>query len=162
MSVVKVELNQKIILKHLMSLFLHDLSEFNEEQEFNQESGLFEFDAFEWFFEKEGLTPYFIKHEDDIIGFILLQSSPYTNPERYDYLINSFFILKKYRRKGLGKQAVQDLFQQCPGRYAIGQLSNNIPAIQFWRKIYEYMNVKFQEKEEMEEGLKIRYQYFEI
>ncbi|KJB86260.1 hypothetical protein AZ66_19890 [Paenibacillus sp. E194] len=162
MSVVKVELNQKIILKHLMTLFLHDLSEFNEEQEFNQESGLFEFDAFEWFFEKEGLFPFFIKHEDDIIGFILLQSSPYTNPERYDYLINSFFILKKYRRKGLGKQAVQDLFQQCPGRYAIGQLSNNIPAIQFWRKIYEYMNVEFQEKEEMDEGLKIRYQYLEI
>lgn len=47
MPVVRVDLNQKIILKHLMTLFLHDLSEFNGEQEFNQESGLFEFDVFE-------------------------------------------------------------------------------------------------------------------
>jgi len=162
MPIVKVELNQKMILKNLMTLFLHDLSEFNEEQEFNQENGLFEFDVFEWFFEKEGLSPYFITHEENIIGVILLQSTPFTNPGQYDFLINSFFIIKKYRRKGLGKQAVLDLFQQRPGRYAIGQLSNNIPAIQFWRNIYKSIEVEFQEKEELEEGLKIIYQFFEI
>ncbi|AZS16610.1 hypothetical protein [Paenibacillus lutimineralis] len=78
MSVVKVDLNQKIILKHLMTLFLHDLSEFNEVQEFNQESGLFEFDVFEWFFEKDGLIPYFIKHEDNIIFTHRSLSTPWS------------------------------------------------------------------------------------
>lgn len=162
MQIVKVETNQRLILKHLITLFLHDLSEFNPDQEFNQENGLFEFDEFEWFFEKNGLSPYFIIFDNNIVGFILIQSDPFTNPDRYDYLVNSFFILKKFRRRGLGKQAAHQLFQQLPGRYVIGQLSNNDPAIAFWRSVYHYLHVEFEEREELDEGLIIKYQYFSI
>lgn len=162
MRIVKVDINQKTILKNFMTLFLHDLSEFNEELDINPENGLFEFDVLEWFFDKEGLAPYFIVHEHQTIGFILLQSAPFVNLERYDFLVNSFFILKKYRRKGLGKQAAQQVFEQFPGRYAIGQLSGNQPAIAFWRSVYRFMKIEFEEKEVLEEGTKTLYQYFSV
>jgi len=143
-------------------LFLHDLSEFNEELEIDERSGLFEMEEFDWFFEKEGLTPYFIVHEGKRIGFMLLQSGPFVNKERYDYLVHSFFLLRKYRRKGLGKQACVRLFDQLPGRYAIGQLSNNEPAVAFWKNVYRSMGIDYEEREELEEGHTILYQYFTV
>jgi predicted acetyltransferase len=160
MQITKVEQNGKDILRQLITLFLHDLSEFNSDLEINQSNGLFEFDVFEWFFEKEGLTPFFIHEEDKIIGFILLQSGQFSNQEFADYVLNSFFIIKKYRRRGLGKEACKEFFKQFPGRYAISQVKTNTPAIHFWKSIYKSFSIEFYEKEEIEEGHEVIYQYF--
>lgn len=94
------------------------------------------------------------------IGFILLQSGPFSNQEFADYVLNSFFILRKYRRKGLGKVACTKFFEMYPGRYAISQAQSNIPAIKFWESVYESNSVSVYEKEEIEDGIKVIYQYF--
>jgi predicted acetyltransferase len=99
----KVNSDRKEILKNLMTLYLHDLSEFIDNISLNSNNGLFEFDVLDWFFEKEGLTPFFINLGGEPVGFILLQSGPYSNQEYADYVLNSFFIIKNQRRKGIGK-----------------------------------------------------------
>lgn len=63
--------SRKEVLKNLMTLFLYDLSKFNEKLDRNIENGLFEFDIFDWFFEKEGLTPFFINLDGKPIGFFI-------------------------------------------------------------------------------------------
>ncbi|MGM1048120.1 MAG: GNAT family N-acetyltransferase [Bacillota bacterium] len=160
MQIIKVDNNKKEILKNLMTLYLHDLSEFSNDIDINQDKGLFEFDVFELFFEKEGLTPFFIVYENNIIGFILLQSGPYSNQEYADFVLNSFFILKKYRRRGLGREACKAFFNLYPGRYAVGQLLNNKPAVLYWKNVYKSLNIEFYEKEELEEAM--TYQYFKV
>ncbi|MBW5447687.1 GNAT family N-acetyltransferase [Cohnella sp. CFH 77786] len=91
-----------------------------------------------------------------------MQSGPYVNPDNTDYVVNSFFILKKYRRRGLGKEACKELFRKLPGRYAIGQLSNNVPAIQFWKNLYHSFKIDFDERENIEDHQIILYQYFKV
>jgi len=163
MIITKAEQNDKHILRHVMTLYLHDLSEFNSDLEINQRNGLFEFDVLDWFFEKEGLTPFFIRMDDDkTIGFILLQSGPFSNPEFADYVLNSFFIMKKYRRQGLGRAACKVFFEQLPGRYAISQIKTNTPAIEFWKNVYKSLNIEYYEKEEQEDGHEVIYQYFQV
>ncbi|WP_442600514.1 GNAT family N-acetyltransferase [Paenibacillus sp. KN14-4R] len=162
MIITKAEQNDKHIFRQLMTLFLHDLSEFNSDLEINQSNGLFEFDVLDWLFEKEGLTPFFIRIDDKIIGFILLQSGPFSNQEFADYVLNSFFIMKKYRRQGLGREACKVFFKQLPGRYAISQIKTNTPAIQFWKNVYKSFDIEYYEKEEREEGHEIIYQYFKV
>ncbi|WP_179231994.1 hypothetical protein [Paenibacillus sp. SSG-1] len=49
----KAHFSRKEVLKNLMTLFLHDLSEFNEKLELSSENGLFEFGVFEWFLRKK-------------------------------------------------------------------------------------------------------------
>lgn len=159
----KAEQPDQHILKNLMTLFLHDLSEFIQDIEMNPQNGLFEFDILDWFFEKEGLTPYFIRlHDQKIIGFILIQSGPFSNQEFADYVLNSFFIMKNYRRKGLGRAACKALFEHLPGRYAVGQVINNIPAIQFWKNVYRSFDIDFYEQEEQDDNLTLIYQYFKV
>ncbi|WP_152399152.1 GNAT family N-acetyltransferase [Paenibacillus cellulositrophicus] len=160
LHIEKVNADRKEVLKNLMTLYLHDLSEFIENIDLNTENGLFEFDVFDWFFEKEGLNPFFINLDEKPIGFILLQSGPYSNQEYADYVLNSFFILKKYRRKGIGKLACRKFFELYPGRYAISQALSNIPAIHFWKSVYEANSLNVYEKPEIEDGIKVIYQYF--
>ncbi|OXL83988.1 hypothetical protein BCV73_13465 [Paenibacillus sp. SSG-1] len=75
-------------------------------------------------------------------------------------MLNSFFILKKYRRKGIGKLACSQFFELYPGRYAISQALTNIPAINFWKSVYLTNNFNVYEMPEIEDGVKVVYQYF--
>jgi predicted acetyltransferase len=160
MLIDKVNSDRKEVLKNLMTLYLHDLSEFIQNISLNSDNGLFEFDVFDLFFEKEGLTPFFINLDGKPVGFILLQSGSYSNQEYADYVLNSFFILKNHRRKGIGRIACNKFFEMYPGRYAISQAQANIPAVKFWRNVYESNRFNAYEKEEIEEGIKVIYQYF--
>ncbi|MDQ0897396.1 GNAT family N-acetyltransferase [Paenibacillus sp. V4I7] len=156
----KVDSDRKEILRNLMTLFLHDLSEFIEGINLNSDNGLFEFDVLDMFFDKEGLSPFFISLNGRPIGFILLQSGPYSNQEYADYVLNSFFILRSQRRKGIGKLACNKFFEMYPGRYAISQAQTNTPALKFWKSVYESNGVMPYEKEEIEDGICVVYQYF--
>lgn len=89
-----------------------------------------------------------------------MQSGPFSNQQYADYVLNSFFILKKYRRKGIGKLACNKFFEIFPGRYAISQALSNTPAIKFWKNVYESKGIKTYEKEEIEDGTPVIYQYF--
>ncbi len=74
------------------------------------------------------------------------------------YLSEFFFILKKYRRKGVGKQAVQQLWRRYPGKYLLGELHQNEAAIKFWTSLYEAYNLKYKDYRDE----KLYYQSFEI
>jgi predicted acetyltransferase len=68
--------------------------------------------------------------------------------------------LKNHRRKGIGRLACNKFFEMYPGRYAISQAQANIPAVKFWRNVYESNRLNTYEKEEIEDGIKVIYQYF--
>ncbi len=49
--------------------------------------------------------------------------------------MEQFFVLKKYRRAGLGKELATHVIQSHPGAWEIGQMNANLPAQAFWRKV---------------------------
>ena len=46
-----------------------------------------------------------------------------------------FFVLKKYRRRGVGERAACAVFDSLPGRWEVGQMAANTPALAFWRRV---------------------------
>lgn len=46
-----------------------------------------------------------------------------------------FFVLKKYRRRGVGHAAARAVFDQARGRWEVGQMPLNLPAQAFWRRV---------------------------
>ncbi|MFD0048381.1 GNAT family N-acetyltransferase [Actinomycetes bacterium NPDC127524] len=152
--------NEKHILQNLYSLYLHDLSEYTEDLDIST-NGSFEFDSLELIWEREGLTPYFLKIEKSIVGFLLLLERPFLK-EKYDYSINDIFMLKKYRRKGIAISLLKDLFKYKKGRYFVIELEKNAPAILFWRKVFSELNIKFEEEKKMVDGEDCLVQSFQI
>jgi predicted acetyltransferase len=47
--------------------------------------------------------------------------------------ISEFFVLRKYRRRGMGTRAARLLFARFPGRWEVAELSWNVGAQRFWR-----------------------------
>ena len=51
------------------------------------------------------------------------------------FRLAEFFILKRYRRTGVGRQAARALFDRFRGRWQLSILARNAPAIAFWRRV---------------------------
>jgi predicted acetyltransferase len=47
--------------------------------------------------------------------------------------ISEFFVLRRYRRRGVGSRAARALFRRFPGRWELAELSWNVAAQRFWR-----------------------------
>ena len=152
--------NQINVLKNLVSLYLHDLSAFADDLAIN-DSGVFEYEGIELYFNREDLTPFFIKNDNNVVGFMLLNMGRYVE-DNIDFCVHEFFILKSDRKKGFGKAAVKQLFNSYKGRYKIGQLASNTPALKFWHRIYEALAIEYSEIQEKVDGLPCVAQIFNI
>jgi predicted acetyltransferase len=63
--------------------------------------------------------------------------------------MSEFFVMKKYRRKGLGKAAAEQIFHLHRGQWEVFQKESNKPAQAFWRKIIdEYTRGQFTDRSE--------------
>ena len=88
------------------------------------------------FWENDGITPYFIKSDNEIVGFLLLLERPFLKKEN-DFGINDIFILNQYKGKGIGKQVIESLLKEKRGQYFV---------IELVKKVYRELNIEFDEK----------------
>ena len=62
--------------------------------------------------------------------------------------MGQFFVMKRYRRAGVGTQGARFIFDQFRGKWEVGQMPLNLPAQAFWRRtIAEYTHGHFVEHE---------------
>jgi predicted acetyltransferase len=156
----EVQESEGHILRNLYALYLHDLSKFTTNIEID-EHGFFEYEDLDMFWTVDGISPYLIKVDDTIIGFLLLLERPFLKQET-DFGINDIFILNQYKGKGLGIQAIETLFQKKCGKYFVIELMENTPAVSFWKKVYEKLNIEVEEKEEVIDDDPCFIQTFEV
>ena len=160
---IKIEIvseEQQGVLKNIVSLYLHDLSQYADDLQINKE-GLFSYEGFELYFKQPDLLPYFIKLKNNIIGFILVNMGKYV-PKDVDLSVHEFFILKSYRRKGFGKRAIQELFKCHVGTYKIEQIASNLPAVKFWKNVYKQLHIEYKECQELLDDIPGVSQVFKI
>jgi predicted acetyltransferase len=99
--------------------------------------------------------PYIVRVDNEIAGFILTRELE-TETRKYNYLAH-FFILRKFRRSGIGRQAAKIIISSYRGEWELYQLENNIPAQKFWDNVIDDIS-NGQVTERLENGR--RYQSF--
>ncbi len=107
-----------------------------------------EYEDLHLFWKNDGITPYFIKIDNSIVGFLLLLERPFLKKEN-DFCMNDIFILNQYRGKGIGKQVIENLLEEKRGQYFVIELLKNVPAVSFWKKVYRELNIEFDERKQM-------------
>lgn len=91
----------------------------------------------------QSIQKYFVIHEGQAIGFVLIGVEDNKHPES-DWYIEEFFIKKEFQNQGLGKAAAKELLEAKRGRYCLFVLRRNFRAACFWEKVFTdsgYMNV---------------------
>jgi len=120
----------KPVLRNLLQLCLHDYSEFNGEDV--DEHGIFNYDYLDNYWTEAGRYAYLARVDGKLAGFVLVGQ---LDPAKAEYLISEFFILRKYRRQGLGKRMAFWVFEHFRGDWMVSQEACNLDAQAFWRKI---------------------------
>ena len=133
--------NGLITLNNLVELAAYDLSELSGSNINDNGMYITDFDSKNWF-NDSNFYLYFIRVESELAGFVVIRKIP----EEDIYYLNHFFILRKYRRKNIGKEAAIKAFNLFVGRWRVSQFEWNIPAQIFWKKIInEYANDDYSE-----------------
>lgn len=156
----RVEVESKEQLENLMSLYLHDLSEFAPDLKVN-ENGKFHYDGLELYFKSEDLNPFFILYKGEVAGFVLFNSGKYVTKD-IDYVIHELFLLKAFRKKGIANAAVETLLNTYKGTYKIVQISSNNKAVHFWTRFYEKHGIKYEQSKERLDDIDCNVQVFKV
>ncbi len=87
---------------------------------------------------------FILRADAEPAGFALVRGCP--EDEGVDYSIAEFFVLRKFRHRGVGQRVAGQLFDRFRGRWKVAQLAPNTPAIAFWRKVIgRYTGGQFRE-----------------
>ena len=127
---------QRGLLERLLQLYLHDFSEFAPRHTVYGEvdaDGLFPYPSgLGSYWQEPGREPLLIRADGAVAGFALLNRwSALDRP--LDWAVAEFFILRKYRRAGVGTGAAHATFLRHPGRWEVAVAAYNPAALRFWR-----------------------------
>lgn len=130
-KIMKANSKEMDLLQNLLQFYIYDFSEFIDIDV--EENGEFSEYPLSKYFTEPDHFPYLLSVEGKYAGFVLVR---FIQEERKSYFsIAEFFIMKKYRRAGIGTFVAQEIFQLHNGSWEVFQMSKNIPAHVFWRKV---------------------------
>jgi predicted acetyltransferase len=115
------------LLANLLELYSHDLSEVFPID--TGSDGRFGYPPLALYWtEPERRFPFFIKRSHRILGFVLI-----TLDDARVHDIAEFFVLRRYRRSGVGREAAFLAWDRHPGSWTVRVAEGNAGALEFWR-----------------------------
>jgi len=146
-ELIRASEDYKDIIQNLFQFYNYDFSEFIRCDV--EEDGLYGTYPYleDYWREVNHRFPYVIKQNGKYVGFVLVR---FIESKECDYFsIAEFFIMKKYRKEGIGKAVAKQIFNLHKGQWEVYQLESNKPAQIFWNKtIDEYTQGNFKERVE--------------
>jgi predicted acetyltransferase len=125
------------VLANVFELYLHDMSEAFPQLVLGAE-GRFGYARLpDWFAEPDRRFPFWIRRDGALAGFALaMRGSPATDdPTHLD--VAEFFVLRSYRRFGVGRNAAFALFDRLRGHWVVRVSKGNARGSAFWPPVIE-------------------------
>src|SRR3954454_2095869 len=79
--------------------------------------------------------PFLIRVECRLAGFVLIGTRSRLTGAPGVFDMAEFFVMRRYRRQGVGFAAASAAFARFPGRWEIRQRDENAAANVFWRRV---------------------------
>lgn len=133
LTIETVALEEKQVLRNLMQLYKYDFTAFDPEDV--DVMGLYDYPYLDYYFVEPDRYAYFIKINGVLAGFALVRHTVLVDTKEPVWELAEYFILKKYRREGIGSRAARKIWAKHLGKWKIGIMDNNVPALAFWRKV---------------------------
>jgi predicted acetyltransferase len=125
-----IQLKILIVLENLFHYYIYDMSEYMEWSP--NEDGKFAYNpsSLDAYWETDDHCPYFIYVGSELAGFVLVRRYP-SDTSTYD--MAQFFVLRKFKGKGVGKKTLALIVKSFPGKWQIRVLTQNVSAFNFWK-----------------------------
>ncbi len=132
------------LLRNLFEHYVHDMSEWFKID--TKPDGSFSFDTSKYW--NERYQVYLAKTDAAICGFAIVGSSDDWSTQPGGHDVGEFFVLRKFRRSGVGLQFAEYVWHEHPGEWLVRVLEGNRQAALFWRTaITRYTRGAFEEEQ---------------
>lgn len=125
----------KPLLIRLMELYRYETSALTDDD--INEHGCYGYAHIDDYWNEAGRFPYLIRVNGKIAGFALICPHCDYRTEPDARSMGEFFVMLKYRRRGIGMGVAAQLLDRHPGLWEICYLRNNLPASLFWKRVVE-------------------------
>jgi predicted acetyltransferase len=123
------------ILSNLLELYIHDLSGVFPHVELGPD-GRFGYPKLPLYWtEPEQRFAFLIRERGAVAGFALVTRGSPAVEEPNTLDVAEFFVLRRYRRTGVGRAAVRLLWRRLPGMWTVRVSEANPSALLFWSAV---------------------------
>ena len=142
-SILPILIEEKEILRNLIEKYNYDSSDIDNDDV--NDYGLYGYKYLDHYWTEENRYAYFIKVNNKLAGFVMIDNHLYYNEIKSNYCISEFFVLKKYRRMGVGKYVIKHIVNKYKGKWQIGYYPKNNTGKIFWNNVVkEITNEKYE------------------
>lgn len=136
--------SERELIRRMMELYLHDFSEF-EGNDLN-EHAMFGYGDLDYFWFEETHAVFIVRVDGQLGGFAMVDNEVVM--EGNERSLTEFFVVRKYRRRGVGRTVAKRIFDELPAKWEVRVIAANVPAQAFWRSvILDYTGGRFDERE---------------
>jgi predicted acetyltransferase len=136
---------QQAVLGNLLELYMHDFTDYDDNDV--EDDGRFGFDRLPQYFREPERHPFLVKVDGKYAGFALVREVSQSDGSTRVADMAEFFVMRKYRRKGVGAQIARATFGRFPGAWEVRVMDTNTPAQSFWRRVIaDYTDGAFEER----------------
>jgi predicted acetyltransferase len=131
--------SDEALLSNLLELYMHDLSAIFPNVELGAD-GRFGYRRLPLYWsEPEQRFAFIVRSGERIAGFVLAMRGSPASDDANVFHIAEFFVLRSFRRSGVGRRAAQLLWNRFPGAWLVRVSEGNLEALPFWtRTITEF------------------------
>ena len=130
-EVVPATAEQKPLLANLIELYIHDFSEFLEVE--LGPDGRFGYPNLAPYWSEPGRHPFLIRVDGKLAGFVLVKKGSEFSGNEAVLDMAEFFILRGYRRQGIGTEVAHQVWRKLPGPWEVRVMQANHSALKFWQ-----------------------------
>jgi len=133
----------KLVVERLLQLYEHDNSEtIGSDVDPDGLYRLMDPDTI-W---RPGYHAFLVRVDGKLAGFAFVTRHQSYLGEGETYLVDEFFVMRKYRRQGVGEYVARTLFDRFPGRWEVSEVPLNLGGHAFWRRVIgRYTHGRFHE-----------------
>jgi predicted acetyltransferase len=136
-SLERGESSQRETLANLVQLYIHDFSEFlsaDRKLAVKEDGRYADLLRLDEYWREADRSVWFIRAGGELAGFALLNTRSHCN-RPVDFNMGEFFVMRPFRRDGVGARAAIDLIEMHPGQWEIAVSARNPPALAFWPRV---------------------------
>jgi len=121
------------VLANLLQLYMHDFSEIIPLE--LGPDGRFEYPELPHYFSEASRFPFLVAIDGRWAGLVFVRQNEYEGGKVWD--MAEFFLLRGYRRRGIGTAVAHLVFSRFPGAWEVRVMDANRAATHFWQQAIE-------------------------
>lgn len=129
-ELIQAGVEYQSVFENLLQLYVHDFCDLVPRD--IGDDGRYSYKNLPLYWSDPSRMPLLARFNGKLAGFALVKRISESSGSGEVYDMAEFFILRSYRRRGIGREVAEKIWLLYPGKWQIRVMASNIPALEFW------------------------------